>query len=208
MLCSTLIFSQEKNGLQFKIGTEYRITPFEIRDAVYVSQIKVNYDENAQLTGTAFNYTLQYLFAGGFGIGLSQSFQYSHIYFEKSASASGGLILNKSINGIISDFKVFVIKEFHFFNNVFYVELGKGYMNNYTNYSVSEQVGVDENGNPWYRLETRNFNYFASNVTLGVVFSRFDIGIGAHFSNGSENFATSDKFTIPYFKLNYRLSKD
>jgi len=194
------LFSQ--NRIEFKIGAEYRITPIQKSHiGIIYSDIPVFYSEYRQLTGTAFNYTLSYVLKNNFGFGLSQSFQYSHIYYKDDST--------ESVNGIINDFKLFITKNIYLTNNtILFIEIGESLMNSGTAYSTKELVSATgSNGEPLYFTGERDFSYFSTNVTIGIIKNNFDSGIGAYFSDEADNFAKKTKFILPYLKLNYIIIK-
>jgi hypothetical protein len=192
-----LTFSQR---FELKVGAEYRITPIQKDDETfYLSNVNVYYNEDKQLMGTSFGYTISYLLKNGFGFGFSHSFKYGHIYYKPSKKK-----VLKSVNGLITDYKLFIKKEFYLKKNIYFIEFGGSLMNNGTQYAEKDYVDVyDENDNQLYWLSSKNFSFNATNLTIGVVFENFDVGLGMYFSKGSENFSTMNKFKIPYFKVRY-----
>jgi len=209
LIFPVVIFSQ-MNKLEFKVGAEYRITPISNSPDVFISQIPVNFNQDNQISGTAFNYSLAYIFKNGFGLAIQQSVRYDHIYFDvENLSNPTELTVNKSVNGIITDFKFFIVKHFYLtdYKSVF-IELGGSIMNRGTAYSVTRQIGTDLEDNLIFATFDQNFNHGAINSTLGFVYNKFDIGIGAYFVDGTgANFGTEDNIIIPYLKLNYILGR-
>jgi len=209
LLIPSILISQNK--LQFKVGAEYRITPIRKTPNVTISEIPVSFNQDDQLSGTAFNYSLTYVFNSGLGLGIQQSFRYDHIHFD-TVNLFNPIepSVNKSINDIITDFKFFIVKHFYLddYKSVL-VELGGSIMNRGTAYYTVLQRGTDSEGNPLFFGTDGNFNFGATNLTLGLAYPKFDIGIGAYFVDGTgANFDTEDNIIIPYLKLNYIFGKN
>ncbi len=205
-------FSQEKKAhFSIKIGTEYRITPItKSLDNSQPTLVTIpNFDLDNQISGVSVNYSLSYVFKLKFEIGFSQSFRYDHIYFEQSDFVPRQTF-QKSVNGVITDYHFFLGKYFNLFKKEFFIKGGISLMNRGTNYSRTIPLGsgTDPNGQEFSRFATDplNFNFSALNVNTGFTFSKYELGIGAYFINGSSaNFENENSIVLPYFKVSYNL---
>ncbi len=204
VLVPFLSFSQGE--LQFKIGAEYRITPIETYDDnFYETESIVLFDQHNQMTGTAFNYTLKYLNKNGYGFGFSQSVQYSHIYYERPKFQDDEEI-KKSVNGLLSDFKIFIEKQFELdYDKYLFIEYGFSLMNSGSSFYETTQTSYNLDGTPRFISGANNFNYFATNINIGYIYKNIDFSIGTYISKGSEFYDTKAENTIylPFFKVNY-----
>jgi len=197
LLLSTVLYAQ---SIEFKVGTEYRITPIEKPLNDHLRTGNVYFSSHRQLTGTAFNYSIAYVMEGGFGFGFSHAVQYSHIYYEPSE-----FINDKSVNGLITDYKLFVKQEFEIDNNVFFIELGGSLMNNGTSYTFKKNLPIGDSNENVVLTQNEDFGYTAMNITAGYTFNKFDIGLGMYFSNGYSILKNASEFKLPYIKMNYKI---
>ncbi len=195
------IFSQ----INIKIGSEHRITPIYIKNEdVFENQSIVSFSEHRLLTGTSFNYTIEYINKTGYGIGFSQFFQYSHIYYEQKEYGVNGI--KKSVNGILTDFNFYLKKQFYISKNKYiFFEIGQSLMNSGSSFVESKVVGYYTDGNPILFEEDKDFNFFATNVNIGYNYKNIDLSVGAYFTKGSEFFSTRGNSTLilPFLKIDY-----
>ena len=194
---SIICLKAQNNGIEFKVGLEYRITPIEKEtNGLEYSERTVYFSQHRQLTGTSLSYSLAYFFRN-FGVGISQSIQYSHIYYDSNNT-------NKSVNGLMYDFKFFIEQDFKLNSFDIFIEGGFSLMNSGTTYYSRDLVSaVGDNGEPLYYKSERDFSYFANNITIGVKFEKLDFSIGSYFAKGYLQDALSKKFILPYAKINY-----
>lgn len=144
----------EKKRIGFGVSLEQRITP------VYLSGVHnylenritpVFYEEDPQLSGTAVGYNISYHFAKiNSSLIFSQSFRYGHIYFDTRLLQPNTASVNRSVNGLITDYH-FILKKSFNLKNDYALNLCLGYslMNRGTDYSYTRQAG-EYNGEPFY----------------------------------------------------------
>jgi hypothetical protein len=212
----TLIFSQKKelkNRLTIKIGTEYRITPIHKTidwQETEAQALRFNLDKN--LSGTSFNYEINYEVIHNLLVGFSHSLRYDHVYYENNNHLlkPNGIefyTIDESKSKLISDYHFFIQKNFKLKKNKIYIKLGYSMMNRGTDYSVSEVVSTNLDGSIGAIISGGyDLNFFATNVNIGIIYKKFDFGVGAYFINGSSsNLGDERNIILPYFKISYRI---
>ncbi len=197
LFLTTIIHSQ---NIEFKVGTEYRITPIRKISNLAEPITGAYFSQDDQLTGTAFNYSIGYLTKSGFGFGFSHSFKYSHIYYERTDNNT-----EKSVNDLITDYKLFIKQEFEIKKNLFFIEVGGSLMNNGTTYHDKEEIDVVFSDESVIFISTRDFSYRAMNIEIGYIYKKFEIGLGMYFTSGYLLADNPKEFKLPYFSMNYRI---
>jgi len=218
ILVSLSVFSQKKkkltnNRLSVKLGIEYRITPIH-KSPKYFYDVPLGYKKynlDKHLSGTSLNYAISYEIFKNFHLGFSQSIRYDHLYYEDNLrlikpNAFESYTFNDSKNTFITDYHLFVKKDFALKRNKIFLKLGLSVMNRGTDYSFTRITAIYDNGVMEIITDEYDSNFFAINACIGMEYKKFDFSIGAYFiDKNSSNLDETRDIVMPYFKISYRI---
>lgn len=205
---TTSCFSQieeRKGKLFFKVGSEYRITPFRYNTGNVDSNIPTNID--TQNSGVAFHYGLDYFITKNLSIGFNNSFRYD-------------LLIN-TINEIDQDFgsqkadKTLIVGghlylDYHvkvFKNSELFARFGKSLLNGGTEYTRKRTYFDSQGETIAYSYENDNFMFFATNIAIGYKKGKVELLAGMYTSSITNYFVATESLKIPYLNFTYTLGK-
>ena len=149
-------------------------------------------------------------------IGISQSLRYDHKYFKTDSFSLGSSNIYPSVNGIISDYHLFIQKNFKFKRGLaWHVIAGYSFMNRGTKYLYTESYIRNPLPFPLpfpipgtnvlvTEVKEGNFNLDAVNFGIGIGANKFSIDLGVYYSL-SHSYDQSANIFIPRAKIAYRL---
>ncbi|MBT8196498.1 MAG: hypothetical protein KJO64_08715, partial [Bacteroidia bacterium] len=196
----------------------YRVEPIGL-DALTLEsdQSTIFFDATDQLSGAALNYFFTlYLKEANMEIGFSQSLRYDHKYFKTDSFNLGTSNIYPSVNGVISDYHLFVQKNFDLRKGMYWnIFAGYSLMNRGSKYIYTEtyirnplpfplpfplpgvNVAVTE-------VKEGNFNMDAINFGVGIGANKVSFDLGVYYSM-NHSYDQDGDIIIPRAKLSYRI---
>ena len=198
-------FENRKNNLFFSVGSEYRITP--IRGSSE-SPLITNYilAIDAQNSGAAFYYALDYYFTKNITLGFSHSIRYD-VILNDANNIFSDFGAESAQRGLIFGYHFYLDYHFKIFeNSELFLRVGKSLLNRGTDFTTKNTFGeIDSNNLVLY--STSDFSYEPWNFAIGYKKQRFSLIGGIYSSSNTEYFQETKSFIIPYFSLKYNIGK-
>ena len=213
--CATLSYSQSKDksfyieerkkNLFFSIGSEYRITPiYSPLESILLTNYVLAVD--AQNSGAAINYSLDYFITKNLALGFSHSIRYD-VILNDANNISSDFGAESAQRGLIFGYHFYL--DYHlkaFKNSELFLRLGKSLLNRGTDFTSKSTFSVEGFGDITTFL-TSDFAYEPWNFAIGYKKQRFSLIGGIYSSSNTEYFQETKSFIIPYFSLRYNLGK-
>lgn len=210
--------AQNRNTVFFGLGTEYRVEPIGLDAFTLESdQSTIFFDATDQLSGAALNYFVSlYIKDMDMEIGISQSLRYDHQYFKTDSFNLGSNNIYPSVNGVISDYHLFVQKNFDFKRGIHWnIFAGYSLMNRGTKYIYTESYirnplpiplpfPLPGFNVPVTEVKEGNFNMDAINFGVGIGANKVSFDLGVYYTI-SHSYDQSGNIFIPRAKLAYRI---
>ncbi|MDT0293404.1 hypothetical protein ACFQ3R_07915 [Mesonia ostreae] len=106
------------------------------------------------------------------------------------------------------DFHFYLDYHVKVFNNAeLFARLGVSLMNRSAHYTYKESVYNDSNELIGYFTSPLYSHYTATNYALGYKKGKIELMLGVYTTNSTAYFTKSERFTVPYIKLNFNLFK-
>jgi hypothetical protein len=189
----------KKNNFFLNFGIEHRLPPITGYDKT-IDNTDGYIKRDDVLSGTAFNYSLNYFITEKLSFNFGQSFR-SGIVFYKEVYSQG--------NNFEKAQKSFLI-DYHFSLDYFielnqkselFFRFGYSFLNRGSEYSYTQNM----NNN--FVNVFNNQNYNAINTALGLKIKKLDFSIGIYFADKVNYTVNNDKINSLYFRINYNLFK-
>lgn len=195
------IEGNDRKSLQFLVGTEYRITPIYNSSISSLSELSTFTNMDAQNSGIALNFGLEYEIVRNLGVGFSNSFRYDMVIARRPEG-------DNKINVGAIDYKLIV--DHHLYLTYYYklfpkgdvfVSAGMSLLNTNTDFSIKE---IDEYGEGFY---ISDFSFFANRISIGFQFSKSRVYLGMNLSRTTDYFDETTSFIIPHIGFTYNLAR-
>jgi len=189
----------DKNPIQFLVGTEYRITP--IYGSTILSKNASFTNIDTQNSGIALNLGLEYEIIKNLGLGFSNGFRYDMVIAQRPDG-------DNAINAGTIDYKLIV--DYHLYlaytYNIFprgdiFVNAGISLLNTNTDFTIKE---IDQYGEGFYISE---FSFFANRISIGFQSLKSRIYLGMYVSKTTDYFDVTTSFMIPHIGFSYNLAR-
>ncbi len=196
LLLTIKVFSQERDTIKkFKldIGTEYRLTPVEdISGNAYYMNISRN------LSGVPVNFSIAYMLSSKWELGFQYNIRYDHVGVEVADNVAEDFAVYRSVNNLISDYKLFVQRNF-LFKQDRGISLMLGY--NWMNDGVYQAIFKND------KRTIYKYNFTAFNMEVKYFYKYFHMGVGIYY-NPKPNFPKlNGGLNILYFNLGFDILK-
>lgn len=195
----------ERNGkLFFKLGADYRITPFYNGQPKY-DGLRTSTD--SQVSGAALFYGLEFFPWNDLSFNFHHSFHYTLFYLESFDGTMEDIRGEASTNALFFDYHFFINYYFQIFDeSEFYVRVGRTLFNRNSNYTTNDALfqgdefvlGSSTQG---------SFNFQAYNFGLGFKKNRVEVMLGLYLAEDTPYTTGVSTFQIPYFNLAYTIGK-
>ncbi|MBO0341902.1 MAG: hypothetical protein VX798_05575 [Bacteroidota bacterium] len=195
------ITDNDKNILQFIIGTEYRITPIYNSSISSLSENSTFTNMDAQNSGIALNLGLEYGITRNLSVGFSNSFRYDMVIAPRP-EGNNGINVGTADYKIIVDYHLYLAYYFKVFpKGDIFVSAGMSLLNTNTDFSVKK---IDEYGEGFY---ISDFSFFANRISIGFQSSKSRIYLGMNLSRTTDYFEETTSFIIPHIGFSYNLAR-
>lgn len=205
-----LFFAQNERNTKFEInaGLEIRITPFHFKDPYqdfYYNPSKIMFNKQEHLSGFALNLGFHWFFLKNTSIGLEQYLRYDDTVFQVPDSPT---LTTSPKKKLMLDSEIVVKHYFNLKNNdKIFALLGYGFMNNNTEYIVTQSFG-----DPPQNVTYNNYlKYNAIKIGAGYQYKNFESSLGLYFieKNQFPGPPTDNDIAMgmPFLKLTYKIGK-
>lgn len=191
-----------KGNLFFKLGSEYRITPIIKRGSTFTQLEAVNVE--AQNSGIALHYSLDYYITKNLSLSFANSFRYDEII---SNFPQGTSTTSTPEQSLILGFHFYVDYHFTVFEgSEFFVRVGRSLLNRGTKY-IQEDIITGTDGSPLsIGFSELDSAFEPWNFGLGWKKNRFEI-ISGMYTSANTDYTNVERMAIPYFRVSYNLGK-
>ncbi|TXD51856.1 MULTISPECIES: hypothetical protein [unclassified Polaribacter] len=197
-----------KGKLFFNAGVEYRITPIYQNGAeLDIINTRGAISVDAQSSGTALNFGLNYFITKNLSLGFSNSFRYD-IITQRSTEISGDFGYSPAKNDLIFGYHFYLDYHFKVFKEAeLFVRLGKSFLNRGTEFETKTRF-FDNSGNPTITaFSKQDTAYEPWNFALGYKKNKLNLILGTYTSSITEYFVDGSSFIVPYLNLTYNFGK-
>lgn len=203
------VSSQVSGESKFKVsaGIEYRITPYGIKEGIFLSDFYYITNSGRQLSGVGINLNVEYDIFENISIGLMQNIRKDEVYAD--INVTNGQIMEYN-RRFIYDFGIFTRYYLPLRNdkNKFFGTVGLVFMNNNTRFTAKKTTHVFINEIPVLEDSEVNLNFNSLLLGIGYRVNNFDFMLGNYFvSKSSDPFENSQGLGIPFIRANYTFLK-
>lgn len=193
-----------KNNLFLSVGSEYRITP--IRESAETA-VLTNYilSVDAQNSGAAFSYSLDYFFTKNLALGFSHSIRYD-VILNDANNITEDFGAESAQRGLIFGYHFYVDYHFKAFeSSELYLRFGRSLLNRGTNYTAKKIITV-EGFEDIVSYTVNDFAYEPWHFAVGYKKQRFSL-MGGIYTSSNTDYEGIDSFIVPYFSFRYTIGR-
>jgi len=191
----------DRKSLQFLVGTEYRITPIYNSNINSLSELSTFTNMDAQNSGIALNFGLEYEIVRNLGVGFSNGFRYDMV-IAKRPEGNNAINVGAIDYKLIIDYHLYLAYYYNIFpNGEIFASAGLSLLNTNTDFAIKE---IDQYGEGFY---ISDFSFFANRICIGFQFSKSRVYLGMNLSRTTDYFDETTSFIIPHIGFTYNLAR-
>ena len=193
-----------KNNLFLSVGSEYRITPISntIDTPIFKDYIL---SVDAQNSGAAFSYSLDYFFTKNLTLGFSHSIRYD-VILSGANNVTSAFGSEAAQRGLIFGYHFYVDYHFKVFkNSELFLRVGRSLLNRGTDYTSKNTLSA-EGFDDITIFVSSDFAYEPWHFAVGYKKQRFSL-MGGIYTSSNTDYEGIDSFIVPYFSFRYTIGR-